>query len=168
MEFLGMENEKGEPVELVVHSNIFLYERNDDQPSAIQEACCHLFDEGCNQLVANPICGGFEEYFSPPIYDKYENIYSEDEGPKCDVSSCSSNSEFLCQEELISLDFIEYIPCEMHERNQVLKFDILNEVVDVSFTICHEHFLHGYFEEQFDKVLVEVQSEQQYWCKQMT
>ena len=74
--------------------------------------------------------------------------------------SCSSNSDFLCLEELISLDFIEYIPYEMQERNQVLSSDILNEVVDVSFTSCHEHSLHGFFKEEFDKVLVELQFEQ--------
>ena len=43
----------------------------------------------------------------------------------------------------------------------------MNEVVDVSFTSCHEHSLHGYFEEHFDRVLVEVQFEKHYWGKQM-
>ena len=59
-----------------------------------------------------------------PIYDvhylEYEDFYLEDEGPKWDVSSCSSNSESSCEEEFISLDFIEDIPYEMHEKNQVL------------------------------------------------
>ena len=55
----------------------------------------------------------------------------------------------------------------MHERNQVLNFGILNEVVDVSFTSCHEYSLHDYFKEQLDRELVEVQFEQQYWGKQM-
>ena len=40
----------------------------------------------------------------------------------------------------------------MHENNQVLSYGILNEVVDASFTSCHEHPLHGYFEEQLESM----------------
>ena len=34
-EFLGMDNEKGEQVEFALHSNISLYEQEDNQPSVI-------------------------------------------------------------------------------------------------------------------------------------
>ena len=81
------------------------------------------FYEECNQPIANYVCGGFEEDFSPPIYDECEDGYLEDEGPKWDVSSCSSNSEFSCQEEYISLDFLEGegdISTEAHKENQVV------------------------------------------------
>ena len=75
-----------------------------------------------------------------PIYDECEDGHLDDapkeptvcnhgldhleetEGPKWDVSSCPSNEE--CQEDFISLDFIEDIPCEMHEKNQVLNSSI--------------------------------------------
>ena len=76
----------------------------------------------------------------------------EYEGPKWDVSSCFSNSKFTCQEEFIPLDFIEDIPCEMHEMNQVLNYGIFNEIVDISCTSCHEHSLHDSFEENFVSV----------------
>ena len=56
----------------------------------------------------------------------------------------------------------------MHERDKILNYDILNEVVGALFTSCHEHSLQGYFEEQSDRVLVEVQREQQYQDKKIT
>ena len=80
-----------------------------------------------------------------------------------DVSLCFSISEILWQEEIILLDSIEEhndISFKTVEKNQVLNSKILNEVVDVSFTSCHDHSLHGYFEEQFDKVIEELQWEQ--------
>ena len=40
------------------------------------------------------------------------------EGPKWDVSSCSSSSEYLGQEERSSLDFIENISYEMYKEEQ--------------------------------------------------
>ena len=65
-----------------------------------------FFYEECNQLVTKSVCGGFKEYFIPPIYDEYGDGYLEDKGPKWDLSSFSSNSESSCQEEFLSLDFI--------------------------------------------------------------
>ena len=92
----------------------------------------------------------------------------EDEGPKWDVSSYSSRSYFSCQEECFSLDCIEDIPYEMHDRDQVLNSNILNEVVGFSFISFHAHSLQGFFEEKFDRVLVEVQCENQYHDKHIT
>ena len=43
--------------------------------------------------------------------------------------------------------FIEHIPCETHENNQVLNSRIFNEIVDISCTSCHENSLHDSFEE---------------------
>ena len=51
------------------------------------------------------------------MYNEYGDGYLEDKGPKWDVSSCSSSSNSSCQEEFISLDFIEDIPREMQEKN---------------------------------------------------
>ena len=77
-----------------MNSNPPFYEHEDNWPSVVQEECYNLFYEECNHSITNSACGGFEEYFIPPIYDEYEDGYLEDEGPKWDVSSCSSNSEF--------------------------------------------------------------------------
>ena len=64
-----------------------------------------------------------------------------------------------CQEEFISLDFIEDILYETHEKNQVFNSEILNKVVDVSFASCHENSLHGSCEDKFDKMLGKLQLE---------
>ena len=45
----------------------------------------------------------------------------------------------------------------MHERDQVLNSDILNEAVDASFTSCHEYSLHYSVEEHFDSVQLRLQ-----------
>ena len=60
----------------------------------------------------------------------------EEEESEWDVSSCSLNSEFSCQEDFISLEFIRDIAYEMHEKNQVLNYGISNEIVDISCTSC--------------------------------
>ena len=143
MEFLEMDNEGGEKAEFDVHSSPSLYEHTDEQLSAIQEEDYNLFKEENNLLVASPIYGGFEEVFSSPLYDKYEDDYLEDEGPMWDVSSCSSYIEHLYQEECNSLDVIENTPCEMHEGKQVLGYGIRSEVTDVSCTGGHDFPLHG-------------------------
>ena len=74
---------------------------------------------------------------------------------------CSSNSEFSCQEEFISLDFLEGeddISAEMRKENQVVTLEIW-EIVDAPFEKCHEHYFWGYCEKQFDNVQVELQFE---------
>ena len=117
------EDEKGEQLEYDLHSHPSFDEQEDNQPSVVQEECYNLFYEECNQPVTNSICGGFEEDFSPPIYDEYDYGYLDYEGPKWDISSCSSNSEFPCQEEFISLDFVEEkddIVTEAPKGNQVI------------------------------------------------
>ena len=106
-----------------------------------------MSNEESSLPIASPFYGVFEEDSSPPLYDKYEDDYLEDEGPMWDVSSCSSCIEHIYQEEINSLDFIENTPCEMHEGNQVLGSRISSEAIDVSYTCGHEIPLHGYFEE---------------------
>ena len=67
-----------------------------------------------------------------------------------------SNLEISCQEQgFCSLDFFEeqndnYF--EMHGKNEVVKSEILNDVVDALVENCYENSLHGYFEDQFDSV----------------
>ena len=103
-----------------------------------------MFDEECSQPVTNSICGGFEEDFSIPLYDEYEDGYLEDEGPKWDVSSCFSNSNFSCLKECITLDFLEekdVISAEVHKENQAVTSKNLKAIVDVLFENCHEHIL---------------------------
>ena len=75
MAFLGMDNEDGELVGSNEHSNIFLYDTKDDQPRAIQEEYYNWFDEESNGPIASPICGGFEEDSSPPMYNKHADCY---------------------------------------------------------------------------------------------
>ena len=48
MQFVGVDNEKGEQVESYFHSNPPFYEQEDDHPSAIQEEYFNLFDEECS------------------------------------------------------------------------------------------------------------------------
>ena len=92
MEFVGVDNEKGELVESALHSNPPLYEKEYNQPIIVQEECYNLLYEDCNNLVTSSVYGGFEEYFSPPIYDENGDGCLEDKGPKWDISSYSSNS----------------------------------------------------------------------------
>ena len=81
----------------------------DEQTGTIQDAYCNFFNEENKFPIASPVCRGFDEFFSPPLYDKYEDDYLEDGGPMWDASSFSSSIEYLYQEELSSLGFIEDI-----------------------------------------------------------
>ena len=72
-----------------------------------------------------------------------------------DVSSCFSNSEIFCQEDIYLLDPIEETndaSDEAFKEYELLKSEILDEVVDVSHGNCHMFSLHGSFEDQFDSV----------------
>ena len=51
-------------------------EKEVDQPSNVQYECyINLFYEYCNNLVTNSIIDGFQENFTLPIYDEYEDDY---------------------------------------------------------------------------------------------
>ena len=66
-----------------------------------------------------------------------------------------SNSEIFCRKEVCLLDHVEEqsgISFEMHENNEVVKSEILDEVVDVFPGNCHDFSLHSSFEDQFDNV----------------
>ena len=72
-----------------------------------------------------------------------------------DVSFYFSNSEIFCQEEIYLLDLIEemnVVSAEAYKEYEVLKPEILDEVVDISCGNCHDFSLHGSFEYQFDSV----------------
>ena len=74
------------------------------------------------------------------------NHKKEDAGSSMNVFSSLSNSEFVCQEEIISLDSVEEhndIYFETCGKNQVLNFGIFNEVIDVPFEKCHKHYFQG-------------------------
>ena len=71
---------------------------------------------------------------------------------------------FLCfsNSKIILLYFIEEnddISFETLGRNQVLHSKILDEEVDVWFANCHEHIFQDSLEEQFGRVLEELQLE---------
>ena len=91
MAVVGLENEEGEKLGSAMHSNIYIYEWEDDQPSVMQEECYDLFNETYPQPVMNFFSGGFKGISNPLIYDNYEDEKLEDEGPKWDFTSyCSS------------------------------------------------------------------------------
>ena len=84
---------------------------------------------------------------------------------------CLSISEFLCQEEFISLDSFEEqndIYFETHKENQIVNSEILNEVVSVSFKNCHEHTRYGSSGNQFNYSQEKLQFEQPLHSKQIT
>ena len=106
-----------------------------------------------------------------PIYDECEDGYldnapkglvvcnnrldhhEEGEGPKWDVSSCFSNSDFSCLEECISLDFLkekDVISAEVHKENQAITLEILKGIVDAPFVKFHEHCFQGSCEKKCD------------------
>ena len=65
------------------------------------------------------------------------------------------NIIFFRRKEVYLLDHVEErsgISFEMHEKNEVIKSEILDEVVDVSPGNCYVFSLHGSFEYQFDSV----------------
>ena len=61
----------------------------------------------------------------------------------------------FCQGEIYLLDPIEEMndaSDEAYKEYEVLKSEILDEVVDVSCGNCHMFSLHGSFEDQFDSM----------------
>ena len=75
MEFLGMESKGGDQVGLAVHTSLSIYDQTDEQLGATQEEGDNLFNEKSDLLIASPVYRGFDEDFSPPMYDKYEDDY---------------------------------------------------------------------------------------------
>ena len=65
-----------------------------------------------------------------------------DEDSQWDASLNLSNSEIFCQGNMYLLNPVEKqndIPLEALEKNGVVKSEILNEVVDISFENSHEN-----------------------------
>ena len=97
---------------------------------------------------------------SPPleklaVCNEELNNEEEDGGSQMDVSFCFSNSEFFCRKEVCLFDHVEEqsgISFETHENNEVVKSEILDEVVDVLPGNCHEFSLHSSFEDQFESM----------------
>ena len=51
-------------------------EHKDDQPSDVkEEGYTNLFSEDGKKPVINSVSDGFKQYFSPPIYDQYEDDF---------------------------------------------------------------------------------------------
>ena len=59
------------------------------------------------------------------------------------------------------------ISFEMHENNEVVKSEILNEFVDFLVEDCHDHSSQEYFEKQLDNLQRELLFEQLSHVKQM-
>ena len=82
----------------------------------------------------------------PALCNEELNNKEEDQGSQMDVSFCFSNSEIFCQEDIYLLDPIEEmndVSTEAYKEYEVLKSEILDEVVDVSRGNCHNFSLHG-------------------------
>ena len=71
----------------IVHPSCYFYEHTDEQFRPIHEEYQNLFAEESSLSIASPVYGDFEEVFKPPLYDEYEYICSEYEGPKQDSYS---------------------------------------------------------------------------------
>ena len=167
MEFLRMEGEGGEQAESTLNPIFSIYKHAEEHPRATQEGYYNLCVEGSSSLVASPVHGGLEEVFKPPLYDKYEDDYLKDEGPKWDISSYSSSTGDLDQEERISLDFREDIPSEVQKEEQGLGSRIWEKATEVSSMGDQELPLHEYFEEQLENTQGKLQLEQQSWSQKM-
>ena len=92
----------------------------------------------------------------PTVFHEELNHNEEEDDSKWDVSLCFSNSEIIL---LYSIEENNDISFKTLRRNQVLNSEILNEEVYVSFANSHEHSLHGFPEEQFDRVVEKLQLE---------
>ena len=117
------------------------------------------------------LCNQSQHVKKPAVYDEELNHKEGDEDSQWNASLNLSNLGISSQEkEFCSFDFIEEnndISFETSGRNQNLKFDISNEVFDVSFENDHDNSFQGSFEKQSDNVQVELEFEQPYWGKKM-
>ena len=89
-----------------------------------------------------PLCNQSQPLEKPAVCNEELNNEEEDGGSQMDFSFCFSNSDFFCRKEVCLLDHVEEwsgISFEMHEKNEVVKSEILNECVDVLIEDCHEH-----------------------------
>ena len=91
-----------------MHFNLYFNEQEDHHPSGIHEGIHPNFIyEEYNEHVENYVSDIFKKHFSMPIYDDdYLNNAPEEQND---------------------------IPFEIHERNQVINSEILNEFVNTSF-----------------------------------
>ena len=92
MELFKVDDGGREKMKPVVHPSYSFYEHTDDQFGPIHEDYYNLFVEENSLYVASLSYGDFEEVFRSPLFDEYEDRFLEYEGPKWDVSSCSSNT----------------------------------------------------------------------------
>ena len=67
-----------------------------------------MFYEECNQLVTNPLNGGFKEDFSPHVYDEQEG----------DVRKEESLFELMVEEGPLCVFQTQVSPEDLHEHTQ--------------------------------------------------
>ena len=60
------------------------------------------------------------------------------------------------------------ISAEAYKEGEVLNSKFLNEIMDTSFEIGHNSYFQGYFEDQFDSMLVELRFGKLSYGKQRT
>ena len=68
-------------------------------------------------------CNQSQHVKKPAVCNEGLNHQKEDQGSQWNISLCFSNSEFLCQEEFISLESIEEhndVSFETLEKNEVI------------------------------------------------
>ena len=147
MAFFRRDDEEGEKTKPAVPPSFPFYGHTGDQSRLKREEYYNLFDKRDSMPVTSPICGDLEKVFRPPLYDEYGDRFSEDEGPKWDISSCSSSSEYPGQGERNWQGFIENIPYETHKEEHGEVSGIWDEVAEVSVTDGHGLPLRKYFKE---------------------
>ena len=117
------------------------------------------------------LCNQSQPLEKPAVCNEELNNEEEDGGSQMDVSFCFSNSEIFCRKEVCFLNHVEEwsgISFKMHEKNEVVKSEILNEYVDVLVEDCHEHSCQGSFKKLFDNLQRELLLEQLSHGKPMT
>ena len=135
-----------------------------------------------NHHVENYVSDIFEEDFSMPLSSEGGDGYLDDspQAKNCNNGLDHQEEEedskwdtYLCflDSKITFLDSMEKhndIFLETHIKNRVLNSDILDEEVDVSFENCQERSLHGFLEENFGRVLEEIQFEWPYRDRYIT
>ena len=111
-----------------LHEYIKLYLlEGDEQPSDLEgEGYTNLFFEECNQPITISVS---EENLIAIQDQKYEDIAKTRH-----------------------VEEMNNVYAETYKEHEVLKSEVLDEVVDVSPGNCHMFCLHGSFEDQFDSV----------------
>ena len=160
MEWFKTDDEGSGRMTSIVCPSFSSFEHTDEQSDPIQEEYYNLFDGKGILLVSNPFCGNVEVVFKSPMYNEDEDNCSKDEGLKWDISSYSSSTDYLCQEERSSPETIENISYELQEEEQGEVSGIRDEATEVAGKEGHKLPSHNHFERPLNSLQGKTQLEQ--------